>query len=130
MQAMSMPTRASVLLPCRSSAPCSAGRGQELKTKNEQLCSACPERRAIHALTDLRLGMHPQMVAMVEPQMVDEPDRLRAERDRGDLQVVMLAGRRGDERGRDPQQHEAETVDRQDEGKPAFARHHPPPHAH
>src|SRR3954465_10242318 len=66
------------------------------------------------------------MVAIIEPQVLDEPDRLGAGADQGDFEID-LAATGGDEHHRaHPHHGEAEDIGAQDDEKrEALADHHP-----
>jgi hypothetical protein len=64
------------------------------------------------------------MVEVVEPQLLGEPDRLRADRDHRDLEIERLPAGRDQDHPAQPQQREAERIDAEDQRQPALAHHH------
>src|SRR6266849_8079465 len=72
------------------------------------------------------LVAHAVMVAVIEPEVLGEPDRLRADRDHQRLDVEVMAAGRDQDRGAEPQQDQAEKVHRKDEQEPAFAHRYAP----
>src|SRR6266571_954753 len=74
------------------------------------------------------LVSHAQMVAVIEPHQLDEPDDLRADRDHGGLQMERLAARRHQDGTADPDHRQAGDVDGDDGQQAALAHTDPPAH--